>query len=105
MLALETVLDPHPSLVFTRLDATEAVLLHLDTKHYYTLNETGARIWELLQQGCCAHEIARALQDDYAITTEAVLPVLLAFVDALQQEDLVHPRAEGVAAGGLRRPR
>jgi hypothetical protein len=96
-------MHPHPSLVFTRLDATEAVLLHLDTKRYYTLNETGARIWELLQQGRCAYEIARALQDDYAITDEAVLPVLLAFVDELQQEGLVHPRAEGWTAGGSQR--
>jgi coenzyme PQQ synthesis protein D (PqqD) len=90
MLAHDTVMHPHPSLVFTRLDDNEAVLLHLDTKRYYTLNETGARIWELLQHGRCAQEIARALQDDYAITDEEAMPVLLAFVDELQQEGLVH---------------
>ena len=95
MLNPETVLHPHPSLVFTRLDASEAVLLHLDTKRYYTLNDTGARIWELLQQGCCAQEIARALQDDYAITDEEALPVLLAFVDELQQEGLVRMPVPG----------
>jgi hypothetical protein len=38
----------HPSVVFTRLNDTEAVLLHLETKRYYSLNETGARLWELL---------------------------------------------------------
>jgi hypothetical protein len=86
-------MHPHPSLVFTRLDNSEAVLLHLDTKRYYTLNDTGARIWELLQHGRCAQEIARALQDDYAITDEQVMPVLLAFVDELQQEGLVHASA------------
>lgn len=91
MLAPETVLHPHSSLVFTRLDDTEAVLLHLDTKRYYTLNETGTCIWELLQQGRSAQEIAQALQDNYAITDEEALPVMLAFVDELQQEGLVHP--------------
>jgi hypothetical protein len=89
MLAPETVLHPHPSLVFTRLDDTEAVLLHLDTKRYYTLNETGTRIWELLQQGRCTQEIAQTLQDGYAVTDEEAMPVLLAFVDELQQEGLV----------------
>ena len=93
MLAPETVLHPHPSLVFTRLDDTEAVLLHLDTKRYYTLNETGTRIWELLQQSRSAQEIAQALQDNYAVTDEEAMPLLLAFVDELQQEGLVHPVA------------
>lgn len=93
MLAPETVLHPHPSLVFTRLDDTEAVLLHLDTKRYYTLNETGTRIWELLQQSRNAQEIAQALQDNYTVTDEEAMPLLLAFVDELQQEGLVHPVA------------
>lgn len=89
MLAPETVLHPHPSLVFTQLDDTEAVLLHLDTKRYYTLNETGTRIWELLQQSRSAQEIALALQDNYALTDQEALPLLLAFVDELLQEGLV----------------
>ncbi len=93
MLAPETVLHPHPSLVFTRLDDTEAVLLHLDTKRYYTLNETGTRIWELLQQSRSAQEIGQALQGDYAITDEEAMPLLLAFVDELQQEGLVQASA------------
>lgn len=93
MLAPETVLQPHPSLVFTRLDNSEAVLLHLDTKRYYTLNETGSRVWELLQQGRNTQEIVRSLHDDYAITGEEAMPVLLAFVDELQQEGLVQSSA------------
>ncbi len=93
MLASEIILHPHPSLVFTRLDDTEAVLLHLDTKRYYTLNETGTRIWELLQQGRCAQEIAQTLQGGYAVTDEEAMPVLLAFVDELQQEGLVQSSA------------
>jgi hypothetical protein len=93
MLAPETVLHPHPSLVFTRLDETEAVLLHLDTKRYYTLNETGTRIWELMQQGRSAQEIVQALQDDYVLTDEEAMPVLLGFVDELRQEGLVHSKA------------
>lgn len=89
MLAPDTVMHPHPSLVFTRLDASEAVLLHLDTKRYYTLNETGARVWELLQHGRSVQEIARALQDDYDIQDAQVMPLLLAFTDELHQEGLL----------------
>jgi hypothetical protein len=89
MLAPDTILRPHPSLVFTRLDDSEAVLLHLDTKRYYTLNETGTRIWELLQQRSCAREIAQALQKDYVLTEEEGMPLLLSFVEELQQEGLL----------------
>lgn len=93
MLVPETILHPHPSLVFTRLDDAEAVLLHLDTKRYYTLNETGSRIWELLQQGRSAQHIVQALQNDYAVTNEEAMPVLSAFVGELQQEGLILPYA------------
>jgi hypothetical protein len=93
MLAPDTVMHPHPSLVFTRLDETEAVLLHLDTKRYYTLNETGARIWELMQQGRSPQEIVQALQGNYVLTDEEAMPVLLGFVEELQREGLVHPNA------------
>ncbi|MFO0698135.1 MAG: PqqD family protein [Nitrospira sp.] len=93
MLAPDTVLHPHPSLVFTRLDDTEAVLLHLDTKRYYTLNETGTRIWELLQQGRSTQAIVQALQDDYALADEEAMPVLVSFMNELRQEGLIHPSA------------
>ena len=35
--------------LFTRIE-NEIVLLHLESEFYFTLNETGARIWELLAQ-------------------------------------------------------
>ena len=57
------------------------------------MNETGTRIWELMQQGRSAQEIVQALQDDYVLTDEDAMPVLLGFVDELQQEGLVHPNA------------
>jgi len=93
MLEPDTVLQPHPSLVFTRLDDTEAVLLHLDTTRYYTLNETGSRIWELLQEGRSAREITQGLQEEYTLTDEEAVPVLLGFMEELRQEGLVRPGA------------
>lgn len=93
MLAPDTVLHPHPSLVFTRLDDTEAVLLHLDTKRYYTFNETGSRIWELFQQGRSTQAIIQSLQDDYALADEEAMSVLVSFMNELRQEGLIHTSA------------
>ena len=39
----------NPSLACTELD-DGAVLLNLDTKYYYNLNETGLRIWQIMEE-------------------------------------------------------
>lgn len=53
----------HPSVLFTDLEDGTSVLLHLDSKYYYTLNETGTIIWRTLMEneGVATTEIARSL--------------------------------------------
>lgn len=41
---------PHPSVVCTVLD-DGGVLLHLDTRYYYSLNGPGLAVWSLLEAG------------------------------------------------------
>ena len=38
----------HPKCLLTELDDGTGVVLHLDTKLYYTLNETGVFVWKEL---------------------------------------------------------
>ena len=45
----------------------EAVLLDLQTKRYYRLNATGARIWKGLQDLLQPHEIVDALLQEFAV--------------------------------------
>jgi coenzyme PQQ synthesis protein D (PqqD) len=89
MLTSDTPVRPHPSVVFTRLDATEAVLLHLGTKRYYSLHETGALVWELVQEGRPLTGIAEALQAEYTVESAPAMTAVLAFVDVLLHEGLV----------------
>lgn len=42
-------LDPSPDVLAAHLEG-EVVLLHLGTKQYYRLNETGAAIWKSLER-------------------------------------------------------
>ena len=58
---------PHPDVVFTRFDETSAALLHLRTKRYYTLNETAARVWELLGEGRDRTEIATIVGAEFDV--------------------------------------
>ncbi|HVP71323.1 MAG TPA: PqqD family protein [Gemmatimonadaceae bacterium] len=44
-----------------------AVLLNLRTKRYYSLNETGTRIWQLLLEGRTEEEIVQTLTAEYDV--------------------------------------
>jgi len=55
--------------VFTAME-DEAVLLNLTTKEYYGLNESGMRIWQLVQIGASIAEMAAAIAEDYEVTLE-----------------------------------
>ncbi len=59
-----TTFRPHPSVVSTEVEDA-LVILHLDTKRYYTLNSTGATIWRYLTQGKAEAEIVAALAAEY----------------------------------------
>ena len=51
-------LEPHPDAAAQRLGQT-TVLVHMRTKRVYDLNQTRARFWELLCEGCNRSEIQR----------------------------------------------
>lgn len=80
---------PHPSVVFTQLDDSEAALLHLETKRYYSLNETGIRIWERLGDGMSPADVSTALQEEYEVEPEEALAYALEFLEELHQEGLI----------------
>jgi hypothetical protein len=49
---------PNPQVLFTEIDDGSGVLLHLDTKFYYTLNRTGVVVWKALRDRTADSEIA-----------------------------------------------
>ncbi|MFT3914554.1 MAG: PqqD family protein [Anaeromyxobacteraceae bacterium] len=53
---------PNPQALFTELDDGTGVLLHLDTKFYYTLNPTAVFVWKALGSAA-ARSVASIAQD------------------------------------------
>lgn len=84
---------PIPDVVFTQLDDGEAVLLNLHTKQYYTLNETGAQIWDLFQEKRSLDEIAATLTETFDVEQEAAEHHVTAFLEDLHREGLVREAA------------
>lgn len=58
MIQLNQHITPDPEVIVTELEGKEAVLLHLGTRMYFTLNETGLRIWQMLSSGLTPGEIS-----------------------------------------------
>jgi Coenzyme PQQ synthesis protein D (PqqD) len=79
----------HPQVVDTRLDEGEVVLLHLDSKTYYSLNMTGERIWQGLKDGLTLKAISRRLQEEFDVNSERADRSVLELVNELSQQKLV----------------
>lgn len=89
MITLHSKLQPSPQALYTQLSEDEGVLLHLDTKRYYTLNETGSVIWNHLGKGLGLSEIVEKLQQEYEVETQHAQNSVLRLAQELNQEKLV----------------
>ena len=87
----EKKLRPHPQVVDTKLDEGEVVLLHLESKIYYSLNLTGDRIWHGLKQGLSLREISQRLQEEFDVDEDRANKSVLDLVDELSKQNLVQP--------------
>jgi hypothetical protein len=84
----------NPSVVCTELD-DGAVLLNLDSKYYYSLNETGLRIWQIIEEFQSPLEIAKRLADEYEIDPERARESVVRLIEELEREQLIIPKREG----------
>lgn len=89
---------PCSDVVSTEIDEEECVLLSLETQQYYSLNETGSRIWKLLSSGHAPGTIASALTEDWATTQEEALDYVHSFLQELSDEGLVEKVSEDASS-------
>jgi Coenzyme PQQ synthesis protein D (PqqD) len=61
---------PHNHVIFTDLNGVEGVLVDLNTRQYFQLNETACLIWRGLAKGTPAADIARELTELYDVTLD-----------------------------------
>lgn len=67
----------------------EAVLLHLETKQYYRLNETGAAIWKGLERGLDLPAIVSALKGEFDVGEDAARVEVQRVLVALRERGLL----------------
>ncbi len=89
MLNLDCKIIPETEVVITELEGKEAVLLHLGTKAYFTLNETGLYIWQMLSKELTAREICKELPEKFDVSPEKAEESVRNLIGDLINEKLV----------------
>ena len=80
----------HSSHIAWRKVADEAVILDMDTAVYYSLNEVGTRIWELLVAGGrSVPEVIQAVAEEYDAAEGSIQRDVHEFIRNLQKEKVI----------------
>ena len=66
-----------------------AVVLHMRTKRYYSLNETGTFVWRRLEGGIARAEIVAQVVDEYDVGIAEAEIAVARLLDELVQESLI----------------
>ena len=80
----------------SRVVADEAIVVPIrrgaaDLDSIYTFNESGTKLWSMIEKGLDASELASYLQSEYGLSQSEALSDAEAFVKDLTQEGLVEP--------------
>ena len=66
-----------------------AVLLNLQTKRYFSLNETGTRIWELVQQSADEESMVATMVREYEVDEATAGAEVRRILDELMEAQLI----------------
>ena len=80
---------PHEHVVCTSFDSGEGVLVDLNTKKYFQLNETALLVWESLERGSSRGEIVARMTEVFDVTPERAAASLDRLLENLRSYKLV----------------
>ncbi|SRR6266851_6987080 len=79
---------PNPNVIFRRL-GDEIVLFHLETDHFYELNGTAARFWELLCEQGNDDRVSEQMLAEFAVDPAEFATEAEQLLASLKKEDLL----------------
>lgn len=84
-------LVPIKDIVYTDFHGTGGILVDLNTKQYYQLNETGSLIWRGLEKGSSIEDIISEIRSVYEVSPEHAQASVEKLVNKLELRKLVKP--------------
>jgi 2-keto-3-deoxy-L-rhamnonate aldolase RhmA len=85
-------LVPQEHVVFSEFDAGEGILVDLNTKKYFQLNETAIIVWRGLENNLPLEEIVAQITDAYEVSTEHANESVRKLIESLRALKLLRPR-------------
>ncbi len=80
--------SPH---VVNEIIDNEVVIIDFDSGSYYSLDKTGATIWDLIQSGTTIADTIAAVADRYQSQRTDIEQAVIQLIRKLQQENLIVP--------------
>ncbi|MFI5349400.1 MAG: PqqD family protein [Elusimicrobiota bacterium] len=77
-----------PQAAWRKIDE-EVIILNVDNSVYYSLNETGAAVWEKLGAGTAPDEIAAEISREYGAALPSVEKDVAEIISNLRKEKLL----------------
>lgn len=85
-------LVPHEHVVFTEFDEGEGILVDLNTKKYFQLNETAVIVWRGLEKKQPLDEIVLEIVETYDISNAHATESVQKLLENLRAFKLLRPR-------------
>lgn len=83
------MITPVNDVIFTDFDGEEGILVDLNTKQYYRLNETGSLIWRGLEKGDSVEDIVAQMQNVYEVSVDHARASIKRLLSNLESNQLV----------------
>jgi hypothetical protein len=91
MLSAESRVDPNVAEVAAKVIDGEAIIMNLSSGLYYSMDNVGAAIWELIARRYSVREVADVIADRYGVDRERAAGDVQRLVQELLDEHLVAP--------------
>lgn len=91
MLSAESRVDPNVAEVAAKVIDGEAIIMNLSSGLYYSMDNVGAAIWELIARRYSVREVTDVIADRYRVDRERAAGDVQRLVQELLDEHLVVP--------------
>jgi hypothetical protein len=81
-----------PGVIYAAL-GDDGVMLNINSGRYHSVNDVGARIWELLEIPQTAAQLRDRLLEEFEVGEDACQAAVLEFVGRLAERGVVHAEA------------
>jgi Coenzyme PQQ synthesis protein D (PqqD) len=83
----------HGEHVIAQRSGSDLVLFHMESGNYYSLNELGATIWDLIDGRRPIVEVSRLVETEYDAPAELILADCRELIASLLENDLLTTRS------------